>query len=306
MKQTTFTEQAARIVRRAYAFLFEARRAGLLALDDIIDHNKVNKGDVFEYGIQLVLHGGDSQLVNGILSYLIAREPDDDIRRLKEMQKDAVLCIEVVERSTAMVHSLVSRMSDDEFAEVRKALSDTGIFTWKHELKTAEQCSMAMGEDGWALEHVPEELKTAELCLAAVRESGRALMFVPREHRTAELCHIAVRENGRAFMSVPREHRTAKLCHMAVRHDVRAIAFVPVEHRTQKLCEMAVKNNGRALWLMPELPRNCALRRLSKTSLPLNMYRKNSKPRNCALWRLSKVTMPLWTYSRISGRRCSG
>jgi hypothetical protein len=73
-------------------------------------------------------------------------------------------------------------------------------------LRTPEVCLAAVGNDGWALQHVPETLRTAELCrMAAVNRAALegdiddVLEYVPKEILTPEFCGevvLAARKAG--------------------------------------------------------------------------------------------------------------
>ena len=89
-----FNQQAANIIRRACEFNEKRRSEGLAALKEDIDGKKAQQQDIFEFGMQLVLDGKDLEYVNETLSGLIGQEQDENARRLKAIQKEAVLGIQ--------------------------------------------------------------------------------------------------------------------------------------------------------------------------------------------------------------------
>jgi len=128
MEQETFAKQAAHIVRRACEISEKARREreGLLALEKkSIDARKADLRDVFEYGIRLALDGADGRRIDETLSSLIDGERDEDARRLKAMQKEAVLSIHAGENTRIVALLLVSRMSDSEFKAMQELIPDS-------------------------------------------------------------------------------------------------------------------------------------------------------------------------------------
>ena len=94
MNNTGFTEQYHDIVERAQYCLEKARREGLLALDEELDHEKIDERDIFEYGLRFVIDGISREFVDMILSNIIDQEKDEQSKKLKTIQKEAVLIIQ--------------------------------------------------------------------------------------------------------------------------------------------------------------------------------------------------------------------
>jgi flagellar motor component MotA len=94
MTRENFLKNYYRIAERALKCVETARREGLLALEDIIDKEKVNERDIFEYGLYLIVDGYDHSFIERILSNLINQETYEDPRTLKMIQKEAVLGIQ--------------------------------------------------------------------------------------------------------------------------------------------------------------------------------------------------------------------
>ena len=123
MEKTELVKHAAHLVQRAWAFYRKAKKDGFLALDAVIDGPQKELRDLFEYGMEFLRDGSRAEVLQGILSGLIAREPDADLRRLKAMQKEAVLCIQA-DYSGMLLHLLMSHLDADEQALVREACAD--------------------------------------------------------------------------------------------------------------------------------------------------------------------------------------
>ena len=94
MKPEEFAQEYKAIVERALFMNDKARREGLLALEELIDEEKLLQRDVFELGIRLVTDGTDASFVGRILSNIINLEQDADIKTLKTIQKEAALSIQ--------------------------------------------------------------------------------------------------------------------------------------------------------------------------------------------------------------------
>jgi hypothetical protein len=71
-----------------------ARKEGLLALDDVIDLEKADRWDIFEYGLKFVVDGTDFSLIRDLLSLIIEQEEDKYIRLLMRLKLEAVLSIQ--------------------------------------------------------------------------------------------------------------------------------------------------------------------------------------------------------------------
>jgi len=119
-----FAHHLARIARRACEFSDKARAEGLLALDGLIDEQRIEHRDIFEYGIQFVVDGKDGEAIQKLLSNLVALEQDNDSKRLKEIQKDAVLCIHEGLHPIEFLHILISRVSNSELEALRETAAD--------------------------------------------------------------------------------------------------------------------------------------------------------------------------------------
>ena len=72
----------------------KARREGLLAIERDLDQKKADDRDIFHYGMRFVLDGVAPEIINKILSNIIEQEKDEYSRRLKIIQKEAVLNIQ--------------------------------------------------------------------------------------------------------------------------------------------------------------------------------------------------------------------
>jgi len=125
MEQKKLTEQTAHIVQRAFNFNQNARKNGIAELKSSIDINRLSYRDVFEYGIQLCVNGVDSQRLDDILSNLVKLEQNEEIKRLKTIQKEAVLHIQKGFNSSLLLCKLLSYVKKDELDEVLGFISDS-------------------------------------------------------------------------------------------------------------------------------------------------------------------------------------
>lgn len=110
-KQALFAEDAMLTVSKAVRFGEKARREGILALDEDIE----SVDDQFmKCGLRLLVDGSDYKGIDEILSLRISVEPDGYARRLRTIQKEAVLSIHAGEDTTTLLHVLMSHISNDE------------------------------------------------------------------------------------------------------------------------------------------------------------------------------------------------
>jgi flagellar motor component MotA len=111
MNRVEFVEKYFNIVEKALRGSDTVRKEGLLALEEEIDQEKVNERDIFEYGLRFVLDGYDPEIIDKILSNIIKQEKDEQLRILKNIQKEAVLGIQ--ERiHPRILYSLLNSFTD--------------------------------------------------------------------------------------------------------------------------------------------------------------------------------------------------
>jgi flagellar motor component MotA len=90
MNHNEFIRKYYEVAKRALACNEKARREGLLALEDELDDEKINSRDIFEYGIRFVIDGTDALIIEEVLSNIIKQEQDENMQRIKTIQKTAV------------------------------------------------------------------------------------------------------------------------------------------------------------------------------------------------------------------------
>jgi len=90
-----------RFIKRAFKMSKKARREGLLALESEIDLDAAASGDVFEYGLSLILEGCDLYVwmglgikyIDAVLGKLVERENDPVRKNIAAAKKFAILSI---------------------------------------------------------------------------------------------------------------------------------------------------------------------------------------------------------------------
>jgi hypothetical protein len=82
------------IVTRTVNIAKKVQREGLLALEDEIDHVKLDQRDIFEHGLLLVTDEANREFIDKVLSNIINLEKDEERKILKTIQKEAVLGIQ--------------------------------------------------------------------------------------------------------------------------------------------------------------------------------------------------------------------
>jgi flagellar motor component MotA len=68
MTREEFIPEYCKVSARAVQFSEKARKEGLLGLDDLIDFEKADRRDIFEYGLKFVVDGTDFSLIRDLLS----------------------------------------------------------------------------------------------------------------------------------------------------------------------------------------------------------------------------------------------
>ena len=94
MNRDEFIKTYTEFVKTASGVAAKARREGLLALDGDVDREKAAQRDIFHHGLQFAVDGVAYEIIDKILSNIIAQEKDDYSRTFKTIQKEAVLNIQ--------------------------------------------------------------------------------------------------------------------------------------------------------------------------------------------------------------------
>jgi flagellar motor component MotA len=122
MTYDEFTEAYFRIVALALDFSEKARREGLLALEDAYDSGKAESREILEYGLRFVVDGTDPEIIDKILSHVIAHEKDPYKSLLKMIEKEAVLAIQQGTNTRILFHLMSSfvdiPLSDPRFQKI--------------------------------------------------------------------------------------------------------------------------------------------------------------------------------------------
>jgi flagellar motor component MotA len=95
MKRDEFVSKYTEISKHILKYAEKVREEGLLSVEDDLDQAKINARDIFEYGMRFAIDGVDYELIEEILTNIIKQEKDEDMIILKNIQKDAVLLIQV-------------------------------------------------------------------------------------------------------------------------------------------------------------------------------------------------------------------
>jgi len=121
MEQREFLAKATSVIDRATALNENARREGLLALEGELENN------VCEFtgtGLRMLVDGREAGDIDKILTNMLARETDEEKRRLKAMWKDAVLLIQSGYNTRIITIWLMSHLRDDESGIFRVGWDD--------------------------------------------------------------------------------------------------------------------------------------------------------------------------------------
>ena len=128
MEQKKMAERTAVVTGKFYELNEKARKKGLSALKDDVDTSRKNYRDIFEYGILLCVNGIDATCLNKILSGLIKHEKNEQERRFKSIQKEAVLQIKKGRHSGLFLCSLFSYFDIEEIKQIQSYLSGSPIY----------------------------------------------------------------------------------------------------------------------------------------------------------------------------------
>ena len=105
-------------------FHTKARREGLLAMEEHIDHEGIAARDVFEYGLPLAIDGWDPVDIRKILDNLISHETDPVRKNIAQAKEEAVLSIQAGDNPRVLLTKLCAFFGEDIAEEAGRILDD--------------------------------------------------------------------------------------------------------------------------------------------------------------------------------------
>jgi flagellar motor component MotA len=106
MTHDEFIAEYYKISGRAVQLSEKARREGLVAIEDVIDFEKADRRDIFEYGLTFVVDGIDASIIRELLSLIIEQEEDKYASLLMRLKLEAVLSIQSGEYTRILAYKL--------------------------------------------------------------------------------------------------------------------------------------------------------------------------------------------------------
>jgi len=91
MTHDEFIVEYRKLAPRIFELFETSGKCGLLALEKMVDGEKVSQRDILEYSIRWIVNMMDQNLLERILSNIIQQEDDKYTRRLMEIKKEAAL-----------------------------------------------------------------------------------------------------------------------------------------------------------------------------------------------------------------------
>jgi flagellar motor component MotA len=116
-------------IARSISCANAARREGLLALENSLVNKtwasdlEYSRDDLFDYGLRLVIDGTDSELIDRLMSRIIATEYKYDnelTHTLKQIQKESCLSIQRGDNPRILMLMLTAYLSADHAKKVYK------------------------------------------------------------------------------------------------------------------------------------------------------------------------------------------
>jgi len=86
-------------------------REGLLALEELIDNEKAENRELLDYGLRLVVDGTDESVIDKLISNIINQEKDEQLKLLKNIQKEGILALQCG-MNTRMIAALLNSYTD--------------------------------------------------------------------------------------------------------------------------------------------------------------------------------------------------
>ena len=108
MTHDEFVTEYHNVSARAIELSKKARREGLLALEEMIDREKVKQRDNLEYGLRFVVDGTDASVIRDILENIIDQEKDKYARKLMMIKEETVLSVQAGDNTRILAFKLNS------------------------------------------------------------------------------------------------------------------------------------------------------------------------------------------------------
>jgi len=108
MTRDEFITEYNSVSARALQLSKKARIEGLLALEEMINHEKVMQRDILEYGLRFVVDGTDSPLLRDLLENIIDQEDDKYTRKLMMIKVETVLSVQAGDNTRILAYKLNS------------------------------------------------------------------------------------------------------------------------------------------------------------------------------------------------------
>jgi flagellar motor component MotA len=108
MTRDEFIAEYHKVSAKAIQLSKKARNEGLLAMEELINQEKLKKRDILEYGLRFVIDGTDESIIEKILSNIIQQEEDKYTRILMEIKKESVLSIQAGDNPRIIICKLNS------------------------------------------------------------------------------------------------------------------------------------------------------------------------------------------------------
>ena len=123
MKKIKFTEKTAELAHKAYGLNIQARKENIYALCANNIKQNFSRANIFDYGLQLCTAGMETETLEKILSNLVNMEHDEEEKRFKTIQKEALLHIKSGRHPHFFLWYLISFLKKEELEEVKNILS---------------------------------------------------------------------------------------------------------------------------------------------------------------------------------------
>ena len=108
MTHDEFVTEYHNVSARAIELSKKARREGLLALEEMIDREKVKQRDILEYGLRFVVDGTDASLIRDVLENIIEQEEDEYTRKLMIIKEEIVLSVQSGDNTRILAYKINS------------------------------------------------------------------------------------------------------------------------------------------------------------------------------------------------------
>ena len=221
--------------------------------NDVLLSNEIIKEAIEDYDITLLLVSED-KITDDIIKFAVKNNGLSLKYVPNEKITDEIIKLAVENNGNAFQYIPECKISDEiiEFAVEKDYRSLAFVQTETVQFPKDKILTLAVINNGFALQFVPENKMTNIIIELAVQNNGHALYYVPEDKMTNEIIKFAIKNDSYVLLYVPKNKLTDEIIKFAVEIDGSALEYIPDDRKTEEIIKIAVQSNACALQYVPK------------------------------------------------------